>query len=117
VAGETPTVARRERTWAQWFNTAAFAPAAWGRFGNSARTGAIRLPGLRNFDLSISRTAALGEQRRVEIRGDIFNLTNHFNPEPGSVDRNIQSATFGSVGGGVRGVAMRIVQLGARLYF
>jgi hypothetical protein len=54
---------------------------------------------------------------RVQLRSEFFNLFNHFNPQPGSVDTNVQSRTFGSVGGGVRGVTTRVIQLGAKLVF
>jgi hypothetical protein len=117
VVGQNPNLSGGQRTWAHWFNTTAFAPAQWGAWGTSPRTGAIRLPGLVNCDFSFSKKFPIGERRRVEFRTEFFNLFNHYNPEPGSVSRNIQSATFGSVGGGVRGVTTRVLQLGAKLYF
>ena len=57
------------------------------------------------------------ERCRLELRSEFFNLFRHFNPEPGSVDRGVRSRTFGAVGGGVQGVATRIIQLGAKFYF
>jgi hypothetical protein len=118
VPGQNPNLPSGRRTWSRWFNTAAFVPAQWGHWGTSPRTGAIRLPGFMNCDLSLSKSFPFRDtSRRFQFRTEIFNLTNHFNPEPGSVDRNIQSATFGSVGGGVQGVTTRVVQLGAKLYF
>ena len=57
------------------------------------------------------------ENRALEFRTEVFNLFNHFNPDPNTVDLNIRSATFGSVGGGVRGITTRVIQLGAKLYF
>ena len=57
------------------------------------------------------------EQRRVEFRAEIFNLFNHFNPDPATVNRDIRNATFGTIGGGVQGVTTRVIQLGAKLYF
>jgi len=106
-----------ERTWTSWFNTAAFIQAPFGRFGTSPRTSAIRLPGIANGDFSVNKTFTLSEQRRLEFRTEFFNLTNHFNPDPGTVDRNIRSKTFGAVGGGVQGVTTRVIQLGAKLLF
>jgi hypothetical protein len=44
-------------------------------------------------------------------------LLNHFNPDPSSLDRNIRSATFGAIGGGVQGVTTRVIQLGAKFNF
>ena len=106
-----------QRTWKKWFNTAAFAEAPYGRFGTSPRTGAIRLPGIMNGDFSVNKMFAITEQRRVEFRTEIFNLTNHYNPDPGAVDRNIRSATFGAIGGGVQGITTRVIQLGLKLAF
>jgi hypothetical protein len=117
VPGVNPNLASGKRTWAKWFNPDAFAPAQWGRWGTSPRTGSIRLPGYASCDLAFSKNFPFGEKRRIQFRTEFFNLTNHFNPEPRSVDRNVQSATFGSIGGGVRGVTTRVVQLAARIYF
>ncbi|MGE0884920.1 MAG: carboxypeptidase regulatory-like domain-containing protein [Blastocatellales bacterium] len=117
VQGQNPNLSGSERTWSRWFNTAAFVPAPIGRFGNSPRTGAIRLPGIINSDFSVNKQFKIGESRRFEFRTEIFNLFNHFNPDPGSVDRNLNSQNFGKVGGGVRGVTTRVIQLGGKFYF
>ncbi len=117
AAGQKGNLPPGERTWQRWFNTDAFTRAPFGRFGNSPRTGAIRLPGMASLDFSVNKMIRLSEQRRVELRTEVFNLTNHFNPAPGDVDRTITSRTFGTVGGGVRGVTTRVIQLGAKLYF
>jgi len=117
VVGQKANLPRDQRTWQRWFNTAAFAPAPFGRFGTSPRTNAVRLPGIANGDLSVNKTFRLAEGRLLEFRTEIFNLTNHFNPDPSTLDRNIRSATFGSIGGGVQGVTTRVIQLGAKLMF
>ncbi len=117
VPGQNSNLTADQRTWQRWFNTAAFAPAQWGHFGTSPRTGAIRLPGLVNCDLGLNKQFALRERARLELRSEFFNLFNHFNPAPGSVDRNVQSRTFGSIGGGVQGVTTRVIQLGAKVIF
>jgi hypothetical protein len=117
VAGQNPNLSEGERTWDRWFNTAAFAAPPFGQYGNSPRTGAIRLPGLFNVDFSVNKQFRLSESRRAELRGEFYNLFNHFNPQPGSVDRNLRSVNFGKVGGGVQGLTIRVIQLGAKLYF
>lgn len=119
VLGQRGNLDGGQRTWKRWFNTAAFAPARWGYWGTSTRTGAIRLPGLVNWDFSATKQIPFGRERvrRAELRAEFFNINNHFNPAPGSVDRNVRSQTFGAVGGGVQGVTTRIIQLGAKLYF
>ncbi|MDQ6708736.1 MAG: TonB-dependent receptor [Acidobacteriota bacterium] len=106
-----------KRTWKRWFKTDAFVQAPFGRFGTSPRTDAFRLPGITNFDFSAIKSFRFKETRSFEFRTEIFNLFNNFNPDPSSVDRNLNSATFGSVGGGVQGVTTRVIQLGAKIYF
>ena len=115
VAGMNGNLPGDQRTWQHWFNTAAFAQTPFGRFGNSPRTNAIRLPGLDNVDFSIHKAIRFKESRSVEFRTEFFNLFNNFNPDPGTVDLNIRSKTFGSVGGGVQGITTRVIQLGAKL--
>ncbi len=100
-----------KRAWEKWFNTDAFKQAEYGRFGTSPRTAAFRLPGIANFDYSAIKSVRFKETRSFEFRPEIFNLFNSFNPDPGSVDSNLNSATFGSVGGGVQGITTRVIQL------
>jgi hypothetical protein len=117
VLGQEANLPGSERTYQRWFNTAAFALTPAGRYGTAPRTGAIRLPGVFNIDFSVNKQFRLTEQRRVELRGEFYNLFNHYNIEPGSVDRGIRSANFGKVGGGIQGLTTRVIQLGAKLYF
>ena len=117
VAGQNGNLSGGDRTWQRWFNTAAFAQTPFGRFGNSPRTNAIRLPGLTIVDFSVHKAVRFKETRSVEFRTEFFNLFNNFNPDPGIVDLNIRSKTFGSIGGGVQGITTRVIQLGAKLNF
>lgn len=117
VAGQTGDLSGGDRTWQRWFNTSAFAITPFGRFGTAPRTGAIRLPGLITVDFSANKSFKIMENRSLEFRTEVFNLFNHYNPDPGTVDLNIRSATFGAVGGGVQGVTTRVIQLGAKLNF
>jgi hypothetical protein len=117
VPGQKPNLPASERTYQRWFNTAAFAQTPFGRYGDSPRTGAIRLPGLINVDFSVNKDFHFGEKGRVEFRTEFYNLFNHYNIEPGSVDRGIRSVNFGKVGGGIQGLTTRVIQLGAKLYF
>ena len=117
VLGQTPNLAGSDQTWARWFNTSAFALTPFGRFGTSPRTGAIRLPGAANVDFSVNKHFRIAEHKQLEFRTEIYNLLNHYNPDPATVDLNIRSQTFGSVGGGVRGITTRVVQLGAKFMF
>lgn len=117
VPGRRGNLPAAQRTYARWFNTDAFAPTPFGRFGTAPRTGAVRLPALRNVDLGFARVFHASEQRRFELRAEIFNAAILFNPPPAAVDLNLQSATFGSIGGGVQGLASRVIQLAAKFYF
>ena len=117
LAGQSGNLASGDRTWKRWFNTSAFAAAPLGRFGNAPRTGAFRLPGAITQDFSVIKQFKFSEGRRFEFRTEIFNLFNHFNPDPNTVDLALNSQTFGSIGGGVRGITTRVIQLGAKLYF
>jgi hypothetical protein len=117
VAGQKGNLSRGDRTWSKWFNTSAFAYATAGSFGTSPRTGAIRMPGIMNADLSANKDFHITEDRYIQVRAEIFNLINHYNPDPTTLDRSIRSQTFGMVGSGVQGITTRVVQLGAKFYF
>jgi hypothetical protein len=117
VTGQRGDLPGDQRTWAKWFNATAFAQAPFGRFGTSPRTDAVRLPGIELVDFSINKSFRMQEKKAIEFRAEFFNFLNHFNPDPGTVDLNSRSATFGSVGGGVQGITTRVIQLGAKLVF
>ena len=126
VAGQNGNLSGSDRTFKRWFNTDAFTIYTdpdtkrnlfFGRFGTAPRTNAIRLPGLFNSDFSANKQFSLGEKRYVEFRTEVFNLFNHYNPDVATVDLNIRSQTFGSIGAGVRGTTVRVIQLGAKFVF
>lgn len=117
TAGQSGKLPASARTWQRWFNVDAFAAPDFGRFGTAPRTGAVRLPGFLNLDVAFARALNLSENRRVELRAEIFNVTNHFNPLPGTLDLNLQSQGFGSIGGGVQGVTSRVIQLAVKVQF
>ena len=62
----------------QWYNPAAFAPAASGTFGNE-QPFSLRGPGFANLDLAISKFFPIYERARLELRGEAFNALNHPN--------------------------------------
>jgi len=77
----------------------------------------LRGPGGVNLDLSLSKTTAITERFKVEIRGDFFNILNH--AEFSNPDTNISSSTFGAIlNTGVPGDERpRIIQIAARFSF
>ena len=122
LAGVSANLAKGDRTWTRWFNTSAFAyqyngTPFYGRFGSAPRTDNIRLPGLINADFSLNKAVKFKERRSFDFRAEFYNLFNHYNPDPQTVDLNIRSKTFGAVGGGVSGITTRVIQLGAKLNF
>ncbi len=125
VPGQNGNLSGSDRTFKRWLNTDAFTiytDAAktnlfFGRFGTAPRTNAVRLPGLFNADFSANKRFSAGERRYFEMRTEIFNLLNHYNPDVATVDLNIRSQTFGTIGGGVRGTTTRVIQLGAKFVF
>jgi hypothetical protein len=106
-----------------WINRAAFvvpsnAEIAAGNFYGNAGRNSIRQPGLANFDFSVGKNFAVRENLRLQFRAEVFNLTNTpffgIPGNPGSVDPNYNSASFGRV---TMAGDPRIVQLGLKLVF
>lgn len=54
-----------------------------GVISNSARN-TLQLPGINNLDFSIFKNFRLGEQTRIQLRADMFNVLNHPQYIPGS---------------------------------
>jgi len=87
------------------------------------------MPGSENVDFSVNKQFRFQESRRFEVRGDIFNLFNHFNPTFISASANqsvvgaspnlkVGTPNFGKIGNGVNGIFQtRVIQVGAKLYF
>jgi len=80
--GPEPNLDGSDRTYQRWFNTAAFTAPAPGTFGDSPRTGAIRLPGVFSIDLSVNKSFRFSETRRAELRTEFLQLPNHYNIDP-----------------------------------
>jgi hypothetical protein len=82
-------------TWAQFFNTAAFAPVTVGGAPGNAHRGSINGPGLVRFDLALLKNFAFTERFNLQFRAEAFNVFNHTNFS--SIDRTRSSPTFGQV--------------------
>lgn len=96
----------------EWFNTNAFIPNAIGQFGTTGRN-IMRGPGSANTDFGLFKSFPLwGEQRRLELRFEFFNLFNKANfGNPGD---EVGTPGFGEITSAGPG---RIVQFGAKVYF
>ena len=95
----------------RWFNTLAFAQPAAFTFGDAPRTMPnLRAPGLCNLDSTLHKNFALGgEERRLQIRAEFYNLTNHANLYAPNTELGNQ--TFGVI---TNAMPARSIQLGAR---
>jgi hypothetical protein len=115
---------------APYFDVTAFAPVTQPRFGN-AGFNTLRGPGVATLDASFFRTFALSSETRLQLRLEVFNLTNRANfANPAQLNvSNLQLNPDGSVrnlnGFGVisgtnsvgREYAERYIRLGVRLNF
>jgi hypothetical protein len=66
---------RGERTIDRWYDASAFEIPAQFTFGNCGRH-VLRAPGFTNFDLLIAREFRVAAGKRLELRAEVFNLTN-----------------------------------------
>jgi hypothetical protein len=109
-----PLLPSSDRTAARWFNTAAFQRTAPGEFGSTPRN-AVRGPGLKNVDLSLSKRVVLDGVKQgmnLELRIDAFNAFNNVNF--GVPNLNFASAAFGRIGSALDA---REFQFGVKLNF
>lgn len=96
----------------RYFNTAAFAPAALGTFGNSGRN-ILRGPGRMVMDLSIFKNFRLTEAIRLQFRAESFNIQNRANFQ--NPNANVAAgANFGRILGADD---PRVFQFGLKLQF
>jgi hypothetical protein len=62
----------------QYFNTAAFVPAATGTFGSVGRN-TLRAPGVFTVDVSLFKNFKFTEKRYLQFRAEAFNIENRAN--------------------------------------
>jgi hypothetical protein len=80
----------------------------------------LNLPGYKGVDLTLAKgfglpkVPVLGENARIELRMDAYNLFNNLNLNPNQISNNIGSGNFGTITGAL---AARVVTLGARFSF
>jgi outer membrane receptor protein involved in Fe transport len=103
-----------------YFNTCAFQDPAFGSFGNVSLN-TVNGPGVKNWDVSVLKTIPVGEARRFELRGEVYNALNHPNflfAAPGPQNSN-NATTFGSTNFGILTAAHdpRLIQIGLKFYY
>jgi Carboxypeptidase regulatory-like domain/TonB dependent receptor len=97
-----------------YFNTALFTPNALGTQGDAPRR-PLYGPGVNNWDMALHKVTKLTENKSLEFRFETFNTFNHAQFDGvGSVDGNINDATFGKV---LKAAAPRISQVALKLLF
>ena len=106
-----PELPADERGVNRWFNTAAFEPAPAFTIGTSSRN-PIRSPGYRNLDVAAMRRMRLSGARRLELRAEIFNVTNK--PHLMAPNTVAGSAAFGTI---TAAGDPRVVQLALKFLF
>jgi hypothetical protein len=99
------------RTPDRWFNTSAFAFAAFGTFGNAGRN-ILDGPGFANFNASLLKRTKLREGLDLQLRAEAFNLFNH--PNFDLPDNFLGSPTFGRI---LSAGSPRHIQFGLKLFF
>jgi hypothetical protein len=82
------------------------------RFGNMGRN-SITGPGYFSLDAGLMKDFRLGTQRRIQLRWEVFNATNH--PSYGLPNTNLLSRDFGTIRGTVS--APRQMQFGVKFVF
>jgi len=84
------------------------------------RRNSLNLPGYKDLDLTIAKgfglpnLRGLGENARVEVRMDVYNVFNNLNFNPNDISNNIGNSNFGTITGALSG---RVVVVGGRFSF
>jgi len=111
---------------AAYFSTPTYTAYAGSNFGSSlpqspgVHRNSLNGPGYRDVDLTLAKAfgfpkaPVLGENAKVEIRMDAYNLFNNLNFNPNSISNNIANANFGQA---TSALGARVVTLGARFTF
>jgi Carboxypeptidase regulatory-like domain len=113
---------------ATFFNANCFADPGDNVPGNARRYfSGLRVDGIHNADLNLYKSFVPKEGLRLEVRAEIFNLTNHprfgqpnsavGSGPAGSSITNLTNPAFGIITGGATGELPRYFQLGARVEF
>src|SRR5882724_6757342 len=80
----------------------------------------LNLPGYKGVDLTLAKgfglpkVPVLGENARIELRVDAYNLFNNLNLNPTRISNNVSDSNFGTI---QAGLAARVVTLSARFSF
>lgn len=101
-----------QRTVGRYINTNAFSITPQFKLGNASRNPA-RGPAYRDVDLGLVKTAQFGERLALELRGEVFNVTN--TPAFAQPNATVGTTNFGSITATT--ADPRVVQVAGRLRF
>jgi hypothetical protein len=96
----------------RWFNVDDFAGPALYTYGNSGRN-ILRANHLIAVDMTVKKSFAISEARRLEVRAEAFNLANH--PTFSAPNATIGAAAAGTITSTLN--ANRTLQAALKLYF
>ena len=103
---------RGERTRARFFNTDAFVRPPMYQLGNAGRRILIG-PATSNLDLSFVKQFTITESKSLQLRGELFNATNH--PNWGAPGTTLGTSSFGIITSNSN--LPRQVQIGLKLRY
>jgi hypothetical protein len=106
-----PTLPANERSVGRWFNTGAFSATPQFAIGSSSRN-PVRGPSYRNLDLALMRQIPMRGTRALELRAEVFNLTN--TPPLGAPNTTVGAAAFGTI---TTAGDPRVIQLAVKFLF
>jgi hypothetical protein len=101
-----------KRTVAHFINTDAFSITPQFKLGNASRDPA-RGPAYRDLDLGLVKNTQLGDRASIELRGEVFNVTN--TPAFAQPAATVGVSNFGSITATTSDP--RVVQVAAKLHF
>ena len=101
-------------TTGEWFNTAAFALQPKGTYGNSGRD-ILVAPGINVINSTLQKNFKFSERAYLQLRLESFNTLNH--PNFGVPVDSFTTGGFGSITSLNTNIAMRQVQVSAKLVF
>jgi hypothetical protein len=113
-----PNLPRGQRTIQRWFDVSKVQNPAPGQLGNS-RKGTIMGSGTNLTNLVLLKNFPLTEQKRLELRGEFFNVFNHtqFDDPYTFPGNNPQAGKVTSASDYGYAQTERIIQLGLKCYF
>lgn len=107
----------------EWFNTGAFAYAAYGTFGTAPRAFSnLRGPGYQDWDIAIQKNWIFPKETRLQFRAEMFNVFNHanfYNPNQNysGCDPNASTSCNSTFGKITASYPPRDIQIAAKFYW